>query len=225
MWGCLQGFPRREEASPRPVPADSLHGDPELHGVLGLGGARPHQLNEEVGAKDAELRVAQLVQGVPVRGRRMSTVCPEHPTGPHLPPRSTGAGSKGGRQLSAGHCPLRPPFTHTQGLLTSEANLQKAPASDSRNKEAQRTRPPSPQTGRGGPHAAGSCAGVRWDGGSSRAQAQPGSGEGPFQASWGGGRQLLQDKSEDAGFRVQSVLSSLPCLLHPEIPQGGQRWL
>lgn len=63
----------------------SLHGDPELHGVVGLGCAGPHELDEEVGAEDAELGVAQLVQRVPVREKFMSTpnarstVLQEHP--------------------------------------------------------------------------------------------------------------------------------------------------
>lgn len=42
-----------------------LHGDPKLHCVLGLGLARPHQADEEVGSEDAKLGVAQLVQRVP----------------------------------------------------------------------------------------------------------------------------------------------------------------
>ena len=45
-----------------------LHGDPELHGILGLGRAGPHQLDEEVGAENPELGVARLVQRVPAKG-------------------------------------------------------------------------------------------------------------------------------------------------------------
>nr|XP_037849319.1 src kinase-associated phosphoprotein 1 isoform X14 [Chlorocebus sabaeus] len=43
-----------------------FHGDPELHGVLGLGHTGPHQLNEEVGSEYPKLWATQLVvQGVP----------------------------------------------------------------------------------------------------------------------------------------------------------------
>lgn len=109
------GLPARGGASQPEFLRGLLHGDPELHGVLGLGRAGPHQLNEEVCPEDAELGVAQLVQRVPERG-----VCPHQTqsTGPWGRPQqtsiclpiATGVGSRG-RQLSAGQCP-RAPFAH-----------------------------------------------------------------------------------------------------------------
>ncbi|XP_011901698.1 PREDICTED: src kinase-associated phosphoprotein 1 isoform X10 [Cercocebus atys] len=42
-----------------------FHGDPELHGVLGLGHTGPHQLNEEVGSEHPKLWATQLVRGYP----------------------------------------------------------------------------------------------------------------------------------------------------------------
>lgn len=78
----------------------SLHGDPELHGVVGLGRARPHELNEEVGAEDAELGVAQLVQRVPVRERFVSTsnawsmALQEHPLQTPIAPCSPGGAAQ-----------------------------------------------------------------------------------------------------------------------------------
>lgn len=76
---------------------DSLHGDPELHGVCGLGRAGPHQLDEEVGAEDAELGVPQLVQGVPVgRGSRPRQTPGARGSQGHLPRLPTAPGSPRG---------------------------------------------------------------------------------------------------------------------------------
>lgn len=46
------------------VHAGHLRGDPERHGTLGLGQARPHQPDEETGRRWRELGVAQLAQRV-----------------------------------------------------------------------------------------------------------------------------------------------------------------
>lgn len=80
-----------------------LHGDPELHSVLRLGRAGPHQLDEEVGAEDPELGVAQLVQRVPARrgGKTGHVKRPEHEA-PRMPQQGaqvitpTGLRSRGG---------------------------------------------------------------------------------------------------------------------------------
>lgn len=52
------------------LPVHSLHGDAELHRVLGLRHAGPHRQHEEVGAEDPQLGAAQLEQRVPARRGR-----------------------------------------------------------------------------------------------------------------------------------------------------------
>lgn len=123
VWSCLHNFHGRKNLAcewgsaaplglwaPRGTPQPEflwgwgggglLHGDPELHGVLGLGHAGPHQLDEEVGAEDPELGVAQLVQRVPARGRGVlsnaqNTRLPGHPSRVHRSSRPWGRGAKG----------------------------------------------------------------------------------------------------------------------------------
>lgn len=60
--------------APAALPVHSLHGDAELHRVLGLRHAGPHRQHEEVGAEDPQLGAAQLEQRVPAgRGRPSTT--------------------------------------------------------------------------------------------------------------------------------------------------------
>ena len=141
LWGCgpLGALPSLNSSGGRG--GGLLHGDPELHSVLGLGHAGPHQLDEEVGAEDPELGVAQLVQRVPTRGERGRVKRSEHeaPRTPQQGPQVTtpmGPGSQGGSH------PQATPSAHPAwaassqspgqcGLLTPKVSLWKGPVNDS----------------------------------------------------------------------------------------------